>query len=351
MNHGASGTLRDVNLITADGVPQSYARVHDTRAAPVRVALVQHRWRPDPDELERVLLDAIGAAAAAGARIVFLPEITFLRYPADVRPDGRAADLAEDPETGRSVAFARRAAAKHDVHVHVSLYERADVAEGVPDAVADGLGYNTAVVVAPDGDVVARTRKTHIPITAGYYEDHYFRAGPATDAYPVHEVDLEGAPLRLGLPTCWDEWFPEVARAYSLGGAQVLCYPTAIGSEPDHPDFDTMPLWRQVIVGNGIANGLFMVVPNRTGHEGINTFYGSSFISDPYGRVLVEAPRDEEAVLVADLDLPQREDWLTLFPFLGTRRPDSYGVLVEPVRDEHRIVVGDEVTGSTDVSA
>ena len=113
-----------------------------------------------------------------------------------------------------------------------------------------------------------------------------------------------------------------------------------------------MPLWRQVIVGNGIANGLFMVVPNRTGHEGINTFYGSSFISDPYGRVLVEAPRDEEAVLVADLDLPQREDWLTLFPFLGTRRPDSYGVLVEPVRDDHRIVVGgDEVTDSTDVSA
>ena len=110
-----------MNLITADGVPQSYARVHDTGAAPVRVALVQHRWRPDPDELERVLLDAIGAAAAAGARIVFLPEITFLRYPADVRPDGRAADLAEDPETGRSVAFARRAAAEQDVHVHVSL--------------------------------------------------------------------------------------------------------------------------------------------------------------------------------------------------------------------------------------
>ena len=210
-------------------------------------------------------------------------------------------------------------------------------------------------MISPDGEIVARTRKTHIPVTAGYYEDKYFRAGPAKDAYPVHEVDVastgEGgsSPLRLGLPTCWDEWFPEVARAYSLGGAQVLCYPTAIGSEPDHPDFDTQPLWQQVIVGNGIANGLFMVVPNRTGDEGINDFYGSSFISDPYGRILVQAPRDEEAVLVADLDLAQRDDWLTLFPFLATRRPDSYDILTEPVRPEHQRVDPGAVTRSTEV--
>jgi N-carbamoylputrescine amidase len=109
-------------------------------------------------------------------------------------------------------------------------------------------------------------------------------------------------------------------------------YPTAIGSEPDHPDFDTRPLWQQVIVGNGIANGLFMVAPNRWGNEGTNTFYGSSFISDPYGRILVQAPRDESAVLVADLDLDQRKDWLALFPFLATRRPDTYARLAEPVR-------------------
>ena len=163
--------------------------------------------------------------------------------------------------------------------------------------------------------------------------------GPPEGAYPI--VALDDPSLRLGLPTCWDEWFPEVARLYSLGGAQVLCYPTAIGSEPDHPDFDTQPLWQQVIVGNGIANGLFMVVPNRFGTEGLITFYGSSFISDPYGRILVQAPRDEAAVLFADLDLAQRDDWLTLFPFLATRRPDSYAALAEPVRDEHRRVVAD----------
>ncbi len=182
--------------------------------------------------------------------------------------------------------------------------------------------------------VLARTRKTHIPVTAGYFEDQYFRPGPADDAYPV--VEIADPAVRLGLPTCWDEWFPEVARLYSLGGAQLLCYPTAIGSEPDHPDFDTQPLWQQVIVGNAVANGLFVVVPNRYGTEGLITFYGSSFIADPYGRVLVQAPRDEAAVLVADLDLAQRDDWLALFPFLSTRRPDSYAALTAPVRDEHR---------------
>ena len=116
-----------------------------------------------------------------------------------------------------------------------------------------------------------------------------------------------------------------------IGGAEMLVYPTAIGSEPLFPDFDTEPLWEKVIIANGITAGTFMVVPNRTGDEGELTFYGSSFVSDPYGRVLVQAPRDEEAVLVADLDLAQRRDWLSLFPFLKTRRPDAYSVLTEPV--------------------
>ena len=186
--------------------------------------------------------------------------------------------------------------------------------------------------MSPGGELLARTHKLHIPVTAGYYEDKFFRQGPdGDDAYEVHApAELGGA--RLGMPTCWDEWFPELARIYSLGGAELLVYPTAIGSEPDHPDFDTQPLWQQVIVGNGIANGLFMVVPNRWGSEGTLNFYGSSFISDPYGRILAQAPRDESAVIVADLDLDQRRDWLTLFPFLATRRPDTYGRLTEPVR-------------------
>jgi N-carbamoylputrescine amidase len=142
---------------------------------------------------------------------------------------------------------------------------------------------------------------------------------------PVHEI----AGGQFGFPTCWDQWFPELARLYSIEGAEILVYPTAIGSEPDHPAFDTQPLWQQVIIGNGIANGVFMVAVNRIGEEPPLRFYGSSFISDPYGRKLVEAPRDEPAVLVADLDLDQRRDWLELFPFLATRRPDIYARLAD----------------------
>ena len=293
--------------------------------------MVQHSWAEAG--LTEWLAEAIAAAATAGARIVFLPEVTLSRYPADTLPTGTASDLAEDLDTGPTLALARAAAMANQVFVHTSLYRRADA--------GDGLGLNTAIVVSPLGEVVAATNKLHIPVTAGYYEDKYFRAGPAgpQDPYPVYVLDGLGD-ARLGLPTCWDEWFPEVARAYSLGGANIVVYPTAIGSEPDHPDFDTQPLWQQVIVGNGIANGLFMVVPNRTGTETRpdgtpgNTFYGSSFVSDPYGRVLVQAPRDEPCVLIADLDLAQRADWLDLFPFLTTRRPDTYGALTKPVDDE-----------------
>ena len=335
-----------MQLISAPEVLPSLARVEVPAAPPVRVALVQHRWDGDPEALVERLREGVRLAAEAGAAIVFLPEITLLRYPADTLPEGEPDALAESLEDGPTITFARAAARDFGIHVHASVFERADA----PDGTRDGLGFNSAIIVSPAGDVVARTRKTHIPVTAGYYEDKYFRAGPPQDAYPVTALDLgDAGSMSVGLPTCWDEWFPEVARAYSIGGAQLLCYPTAIGSEPDHPDFDTQPLWQQVIVGNGIANGLFMVVPNRCGDEGALTFYGSSFISDPYGRVLVQAPRDEEAVLVADLDLAQRKDWLDLFPFLSTRRPDSYGILTEPIRPEHVRVDPNAVTPATDV--
>ncbi len=319
-----------MRLITAAEVPTSPARVHEPTEPPVRVGLVQHAWDEDEGRLRATLLEGIRTAAGAGARVVFLPELTLSRYPADALPSGRPDTTAESLEDGPTMAFAREAAAAAGVHVHASLYEKAPAVDGTDD----GLGFNTAVLVAPDGTLVGRTRKTHIPVTAGYYEDQYFRHGPPQDAYPVYGVDALG--MKVGLPTCWDEWFPEVARAYSINGAQVLVYPTAIGSEPDHPDFDTQPLWEHTIVGHAIASGVFVVVPNRYGTEGLITFYGSSFIADPYGRVLVRAPRDEAAVLVADLDLAQRQDWLDLFPFLATRRPDSYAVLAEPVRPEHR---------------
>ena len=211
--------------------------------------------------------------------MVFLPEITLLRYPADTPAGPIPGAAAEDLRRRADVRTGRRSRDRQrDLRARLALREA--------PAADDGLGFNTAILVSPAGELVGRTRKLHIPISAGYYEDTYFRAGPADgDPYPVYEPDGLGA--RIGMPTCWDEWFPEVARNYSLGGAEIVVYPTAIGSEPKFPAFDTQPLWQQVIVANGINSGLFMVVPNRTGDEGSLSFYGSSFISDPYGRVLV----------------------------------------------------------------
>ncbi len=312
-------------LLTAYPAPSSPARTRPPSRLPLRIGLVQERWHPDPNEHEAALAAGIALAAGEGARIVCLQELTLSRYFA-IAPGGpgAAGAVPEELESGATAAFARRCAAASRTYVHASLYERTD---GV-----DGLGYNTAIVVAPDGRLVSRTRKLHIPITAGYYEDRYFRPGPAEgNPFPLTLLPtVDAGEARLGCPTCWDQWFPELARAYSLAGAEVLIYPTAIGSEPDHPEFDTEPLWQQVIVANGIANATFMVAVNRIGVEGPITFYGSSFISDPYGRILVQAPRDEPAVLVADLDLDQRRDWLDLFPFLRTRRPEAYGALTRP---------------------
>ncbi|BEK90584.1 nitrilase-related carbon-nitrogen hydrolase [Nocardia seriolae] len=307
---------------TAFDPPVSWARVEQPRRRPLRVGLVQHRWLADRDELRAQLAEGIALAADRGARAVFLPELTLSRYPADVRAGANPGAGAEDLLSGPTFSFAAQAAKEHGVVVHASLYERAED--------ADGLGFKSAIMVSPGGELLGRTRKLHIPVTAGYYEDTYFRPGPAEAAYPVYRhPELDSA--AIGLPTCWDEWFPEVARLYSLGGAEILVYPTAIGSEPAFPAFDTRPLWQHVIVGNGITAGTFMVVPNRFGDEGGVNFYGSSFISDPYGRILVQAPRDTPAVLVADLDLAQRKDWLDLFPFNTTRRPDTYARLTAPV--------------------
>ena len=305
--------MSDPILVKSVGdLRDSPARVDPPRRATFRIGAVQERWHPDPEEHTHSLRRGIAMAAGEGARLVCLQELTLSRYFATT------VDAKERPEAipdGATTQFARSAAREFGVFVQASLYQRAD--DG-------GLGYNTAIVVAPDGEVVARVHKTHIPGGAGYHENRYFRPADDRDLYPI--VRLGDA--RFGFPTCWDQWFPEVARAYAVKGADVIVYPTAIGSEPDHPDFDTEPLWEKVITANGIANGTFMVAVNRIGFEAPLTFYGSSFISDPYGRVIVQAPRDLAAVLVADLDLDQRRDWLALFPLLASRRPAAYGALV-----------------------
>ncbi|WP_442943060.1 nitrilase-related carbon-nitrogen hydrolase [Nocardia sp. NBC_01503] len=300
-------------VVTAIGALfPSPARVTPATRPPVRIGAVQTSWHADPDEHKAVLGEGIRRAAGLGAQVVCLQELTLSPYFATVPDHAGAERYRESIPDGPTIAFARQYATELGVFVHASLYERND----------SRLGFNTAILVGPDGELHARTRKLHIPAFPGYHEDHYFDSGDS--GYPV----ISAAGAAFGFPTCWDQWFPELARAYSLGGAEILVYPTAIGSEPESPDFDTEPMWHQMIAGNGLANATFMVAVNRIGHEGGTNFYGSSFISDPYGRTIVRAPRDRDTVLVADLDLDQRRDWLT-FGLFDTRRPASYGVLTE----------------------
>src|SRR4051794_26303260 len=192
--------MEEIRLIVATEPPDSPARTRPPRREPFRVAAVQQRWHRDPGEHEAALAAGIELAAREGARLICLQELTLSRYFA-IDPAGPAAAGAEPEELpgGRTHRFAARMAAATGAHVHASLYERADA--------ADGLGFNTAIVVAPDGGLLARTRKLHIPVTAGYHEDRCFRPGPAgPDPFPV----LALGDAAVGLPTCWDQWFPEL---------------------------------------------------------------------------------------------------------------------------------------------
>lgn len=308
----------------AESLP-SLSRVKPADRGTLRVAAVQFRWLADADAHLAQIQAAVREAASNGAEVVFMPELTLSRYPADVCPTAAPDETAESLTEGATFAALAPLARELGVAIHASIFEKTGF--------ADGRGLNTAILIDANGELIGKTPKLHIPVTEGYFEDQYFTPGPTDgEPYPIWELSTSSAP-RLGLPTCWDEWFPEVARSYGLRGADILCYPTAIGSEPDHPDFDTEPLWRQTIVGHAIANGLFIVVPNRYGNEGRIDFYGSSFIVDPYGRILARAARTGDEILIADLDLDQRRDWLDLFPFFATRRPESYRKLTEPVQN------------------
>jgi N-carbamoylputrescine amidase len=295
---------------------ESPARKFATTRKHMTLALVQEKWLGSQGAQMKALTSAATMAAIEGADLISFSELSLYPYICD-DPRGPI-DSFWKPEPlvgGVSVEWARSLARQLHVGLIISIYEE------IPGEV---LGYNTAVTVDSKGEIVLKTRKTHLPITAGYYEDKWFLPSPGD---PVETTAISGAVL--GTPTCWDQWFPELARVYGLRETELIIYPTAIGSEPEFPNWDTEEAWRTMMIGHAISNGFFVAAVNRYGQEGLNNFYGSSFIADPYGRVLVEAPRDESAVLIADLDLDMRRDWLAAFPFFSTRQPHAYHSLTE----------------------
>ncbi len=261
------------------------------------------------ENIERTIARVI-EAATRGAQIICLQELFDLPYLAQ-RVDIHGYELARSVEENPVLHRLGTLAGELGIVLIVPFYEKAD----------RGLYFNTAAVFDVDGRLLGTTRKSHIPDGPQYHEKYYFT--PGNSNYPVYSTRFG----RIGVGICWDEWFPEVARILSLKGAEILFYPSAIGSEPDHPELSTKPIWEKAISAHGIYNGTFVAVVNRTGKEDEMTFYGGSFISNPFGEIISQL-NGEEGVLVQEIDRNDISSARHLLQFLRDRRPETYAPLL-----------------------
>jgi N-carbamoylputrescine amidase len=284
----------------------------------VPVGLVQMRCSEDRDENLAKAAARVEEAAARGARIVCLQELFRSPYPCQSEDPARF-DWAE-PIPGPSTEALGKVAARCGVSLVASLFERR----------GEGLYHNTAVLLDPEGRIAGRYRKMHIPDDPLYYEKFYFTPGDLGFA------SFATRAARVGTLVCWDQWFPEAARLTALAGAQVLVYPTAIGWETGvRPEWEAAEhdAWETAQRAHAIANGVFVAAVNRVGVEGRLTFWGQSFVADPFGRVVARASAAEEETLVVDCDLGLIEEVRRGWPFLRDRRIDAYGDLLKRFRD------------------
>lgn len=293
-------------------------------AAPARfrIGLVQMRMGSEPAANLDAAIAGIREAAARGAQIVCLPELFRTRYFCQ-REDAALFDLAE-PIPGPTSDVLARVARALRVVVVASLFERR----------AAGVYHNTAVILDADGTERGRYRKMHIPDDPLFYEKFYFTPGD------LGFRAFDTAVGRVGTLVCWDQWYPEAARLTALAGADVLFYPTAIGWHPrEKAEYGEAQVtaWQVMQRAHAIANGVYVAAVNRVGHEGAADggieFWGASFVSDPFGIVLAEASRTDEAVLVVDCDRAHQEDIRRNWPFLRDRRIDAYAPITKRLLD------------------
>lgn len=283
---------------------------------PITIALIQYPWAGTRAATLAALRPLVAEAAARGAALVCLPELTLSPY-FPITTDPAGFDWAEPTFGGDTDRAMAELARQHNISLISSIVERS-----TDEYTGQQRFYDTAVLHQRDGKIAGITRKIHIPSGAGYHEDYFFERG---DSYPIHTVDG----LAVAAPTCYDQWFPELARIYGLSGAEFVFYPTAIGAEPTAPLIDTQDAWQTVMRAHAIANGLFVAAANRVGVEQGQQFYGGSFICDPMGRLLAEAGRDSTEVITATLDPEVFTQWRQLFPLLRQRVPSAYARLVE----------------------
>ncbi len=289
-----------------------------TTSPPTRfkVGLVQMSMTADPAANLAKAVAQVKAAAQQGAALVCLPELFRTLYIGQ-REDHALFDLAE-PVPGPTTEALGKVARELGVVVIASLFERR----------AAGLYHNTAAVIEADGKLKGIYRKMHIPDDPAYYEKFYFTPGDL--GFRAFDTRVGS----IGTLVCWDQWYPEAARLTALQGANVLCYPTAIGWHPgEKAEYGAAQLdaWRTIQRSHAIANGCWVAAVNRVGLERLDgqgagiEFWGHSFVADPFGVVVAEAPADKEALLIAEVDHGRVEEVRRNWPFLRDRRTDAYG--------------------------
>ena len=271
-----------------------------------------------PDEADNIAAVAalVEQAAARGAQVVLPPELFAGPYFCAEEDEARfalARTLAESP----SVRAMQRLAKALNIAIPASFFER------------DGPHYyNSLAMIGTDGEVLGLYRKSHIPDGPGYEEKYYFR--PGNTGFKVWQVPTSTGTTTIGVGVCWDQWYPECARAMALMGAEVLFYPTAIGSEPYDADFDTSRIWRRAMLGHAASNCLPVISANRIGQEGAGArFYGHSFIADQWGDFVADYGAQDTGALVATLDLEAARRHRAGMGFFRDRRPDLYRRLAE----------------------
>ena len=286
----------------------------------LRVALIQQGFSADRDSNLKQSADAIIRAADAGSQLVLLPELHTSLYFCQTE-DVANFDLAESIP-GPTTNYLGQLARKHNMVIVGSVFEKR----------AAGIYHNTAVVLDSNGELVGQYRKMHIPDDPGFYEKFYFTPGdqgfiPAKTSIGV-----------LGVLVCWDQWYPEAARAMALNGADMLLYPTAIGWDPsdDKAEQDRqLTSWQLIQRAHAVANGIPVLSCNRVSHEDDPTkqtqgidFWGHSFVAGPQGELISEAQTDE-VLLIADIDMNRSESVRRIWPFFRDRRIDAYGNLLK----------------------
>ena len=294
-----------------------------------QIGLIQLSCSPDPDANLQKAVQRIREAGRNGAQIICLPELFRTQYFCQ-REDPALFDLAETIP-GPTTDAISKAAIESKVVVVTSIFEKR----------TRGLYHNTAVLIGSDGAIKGLYRKMHIPDDPLYYEKYYFTPGDL--GFKAFDTDVG----RIGTLVCWDQWYPEGARLTALQGAQVLFYPTAIGWHPAEKEqygAAQHDAWRTIQRAHAIANGVFVAVVNRVGHETGNIrgneargagleFWGGSFLADPFGRVLAEASHDREEILCAEVNLNEIEEIRRNWPFLRDRRVESYSGITQRFLD------------------